>query len=282
MQRLKPDPVPPIRPVPEYAADDRLRAVYEDTKRALGAPWMGVVTMAFAAYPRFYDALWSGLRPIVTTAEFQAACARLRAVAEDEVAALPVGDLRPDLARRGYADAEIDRIREVVDVFSAGNQPYLLIATIARLTLEGGAPSGGAGTPTEPPRMAAAMPPLMERHHGGGELSALYDDVQATLGLPFVNTDYRALARWPSAFGAMWSGLRPMIGSAAHDAAVLAIHEEAARLAAAAPNPERLNEDALRAAMEDGPVEDTVRLFQWLLPGLVANVAVFRRQLSGL
>ena len=55
--RLKPSPLPSVRPVPEYLADPALRANNDDTKATLRVPWMGVVTMAFAHYPSFYAAL---------------------------------------------------------------------------------------------------------------------------------------------------------------------------------------------------------------------------------
>jgi hypothetical protein len=48
-------------------------------------------------------------------------------------------------------------------------------------------------------------------------------------------------------------------------------------------NPGGLTSAALRAAAaSDAPLEEVLavcRLFQWLLPGLVANVAFFRHQL---
>ena len=50
LSRLKPSPLPAVRPVPEYLADPALRAIYDDTKATLQVPWMGVVTMAFAHY----------------------------------------------------------------------------------------------------------------------------------------------------------------------------------------------------------------------------------------
>src|SRR5215471_3974176 len=56
LPRLKPDPIPPLHPVPEYLADGELKARYEDMKAVLGVPWMGVVTMSFAHYRAFYDA----------------------------------------------------------------------------------------------------------------------------------------------------------------------------------------------------------------------------------
>ena len=133
---------------------------------------------------------------------------------------------------------------------------------------------------------AAASPlTLMEAHHAAPPTRALYDDVKAVLGLPFVNTDYRALARWPSYFALAWSDLRELAGGAAHEAICAVYHDLAVdALAERLANPGALDAASLRAAAEaDAPldeVRDVVRLFQWLLPGLAVNVAFFRAQLA--
>ncbi len=41
---------------------------------------------------------------------------------------------------------------------------------------------------------------LMEPHHLDEPTRAVYEDIKNILQLPFVNTDYRAFARWPSYF----------------------------------------------------------------------------------
>ncbi|MBE0703664.1 MAG: hypothetical protein IH582_10915, partial [Afipia sp.] len=50
------------------------------------------------------------------------------------------------------------------------------------------------------------------------------------------------------------------------------------------PVPSSLNADRIRAASQrDAPLDEitaVVRLFQWLLPGLVVNVACFRAQIQ--
>ena len=38
---------------------------------------------------------------------------------------------------------------------------------------------------------------LMEYHHVDEPTPAVYEDIKTILQLPFVNTDYRAFARWP-------------------------------------------------------------------------------------
>lgn len=286
MERLRPEPLPPIHPVPEALAEGARRAAYEDTKAVLGVPWMGVVTMAFSHYPTFWETLWQGLRPMCLTAEFATARAALRAVAEAEAQHLAPAPLGEALAARGYAPRERAEIAALIEVFSDGNMPYVLIATLARLLLEGGSfgSAGGAGTPVAAPVRAPGRLVLLEPHHAEPATGALYADIRARLGLPFVNTDYRALARWPSYFRLAWEGLRPHPGSPAHDAAQARIHAEALRLARDLPNPAGLTAERLHAASradaDPAEVLAVVRLFHWLLPGLLLNVAFFRAQLE--
>jgi len=124
----------------------------------------------------------------------------------------------------------------------------------------------------------------MEPHHASGDLASLYDDVRAALGLPFVNTDYRAFARWPSYFTMAWNDLSPRLSEALCATRVERVHQAAVDLAASLPNATGLTPDALRdAATSDASFEEVlsvVRLFQWLLPGLAVNFAFFRRQLQ--
>ncbi|MEO1330969.1 MAG: hypothetical protein AAFW46_15045, partial [Pseudomonadota bacterium] len=93
----------------------------------------------------------------------------------------------------------------------------------------------------------------------------------------------RALARWPSYFERAWADLKPAIGTPGYEAAVARTHETAVALVRRLPNPGGLTPHALRAsAAADGDaaeVRAVVGLFQWLLPGLLVNVAAFRAQL---
>lgn len=281
LPRRKPHPLPQITAVPEQLATGTLKTVYEETKAALGVPWMGVVAMAFAHYPTFYRTLWDAMAPVVSTAEFVESCEILRSVAEKAAASLTPPDVTARLHGIGYSKLEIDEIRACNEVFSAGNMPYLLMATRARLLLEGHDWPRKPGTPQDIQRTAHARPELVELHHASHDLQVLYEDIQETLGLPFVNTDYRAFARWPSYFEAAWSDLKPKIAQRDYEAKVKEVHSTAAKLAQALPNPASLSASALQdaAESEEGSVERTVQLFQWLLPGLALNVAFFRHQL---
>ena len=95
--------------VPEYLADAALSRRYEETKAVLGVPWMGVVTIAFAHYRHFYDALWDGLRPIAESAPFVEGCAALRTFVEGEVRRLHPPPIAGRLEALGYTPARTGR-----------------------------------------------------------------------------------------------------------------------------------------------------------------------------
>jgi hypothetical protein len=288
LERFRPDPVPAIHPMPEYLASGQRAEWYEDTKQVLQVPWMGVVTMAYTHYPTFFGELWRGLRPLCQSRPFVEAFMALRDFVESRAAELSPASLIEPLKSMGYAPREIDSIRQMNTVFSHGNQLYVLIASIARHLLEIG-DMGGSGNAESfdgrhsPETSVPFM--LMEYHHADEPTRADYDDIKAKLQLPFVNTDYRAFARWPSYFALAWNDLRNKVSTPLHEEITRACHDRAARFAAEElPNPGGLSSEALRRAAEaDADLDEVIqvcRLFQWLIPGLITNVAYFRHQLD--
>jgi hypothetical protein len=296
LSRHYPQPIPAIHPIPEYLATGQRKRWYEEMKADLDVPWMGVVTMAYAHYPNFFEAFWAGVRPLVKQPVFAEQCRALRSVAQDQAQLLGPQSLAEKLHALGYAERELEDIRAVAEVFSHGNFPYLLLATIVRLLLEeeefGVGPSApyGAGQPapyaTLPmtPRHSQ-RPALMEAHHADAATRTLYEDIKSTLRLPFVNTDYRALARWPSYFAIAWKNLRVHIARPEYEACCRHVHEHALNIVTEIfANPGGLSSRQLReAAAQDGDTAEILqvaRLFQWLLPGLVINVAYMRAELG--
>ena len=288
LERFRPDPVPAIHPMPEYLASGQRAQWYEDTKQVLQVPWMGVVTMAYTHYPTFFGELWRGLRPLCQSRPFVEASIALRDFVESRTAELSPASLIEPLAGMGYAPREIDAIRQVNTVFSHGNQLYVLIASIARHLLEIGDMTGTRDAEPFDERHApdTTIPfILMEYHHADAPTRTVYEDIKATLQLPFVNTDYRAFARWPSYFALAWSDLRGKVGTPEYEAICQTCHDRVAKLVAEElPNPGNLTAEALRRAAEKdaglAEVLQVCRLFQWLLPGLITNVAYFRHQLE--
>lgn len=286
LPRRPPEPIPVIHPVPEYLAEGALKTQYEDMKTVFQVPWMGVVTMAYAHYRAFYDTLWAGLRPLCASRAFVDAFSSLREFTEGTVTKLDPPPIAARLRAAGYAAREIADIRAMIEVFSHGNFPYLVVATITRHLLEGGEMSKAREAPKFTERHAPDVRVpflLMEAHHADPPTRAVYEDVKATLRLPFVNTDYRAFARWPSYFAIAWGDLKRVVGTPAHEALAQAVHDRAVEAARTLPNPGGLTSQAVRAAAaQDASPSEVLHmslLFQWLLPGLVSNVAYLRHQL---
>ena len=288
IKRLTPDPIPAIHPMPEYLATGQRAVWYEETKQVLQVPWMGVVTMAYSHYPTFFGELWQGLKPLCASRPFVEAFQDLRKTVEERTAQLRPAPLVGELSEMGYAPREIDAIRQINTVFSHGNQLYVIIAAMARHLLEIGDMTGGANAEPFKGRHAPEVTVpflLMEYHHADEPTRAVYDDIKTTLQLPFVNTDYRAFARWPSYFALAWKDLRGKVGTPEHEAITQACHDRVAELAAEGlPNPGGLSSSNLqRAAEADASLEEVLqvcRLFQWLIPGLITNVAYLRHQLE--
>ncbi len=288
VERFRPDSIPDIHPMPEYLVTGQRAEWYEDTKQVLQVPWMGVVTMAYAHYPTFFGELWQDLKPLCQSRTFVEAFIDLRDYVESRTVELNPTSLIEPLKAMGYAPREIDDIRRINTVFSHGNQLYVLIATVTRHLLEIGDMQGGDDAEPFEGRHAPDIEVplmLMEPHHVDEPTRSVYEDIKSILQLPFVNTDYRAFARWPSYFAMAWNDLRDKAGSFGHETICQACHDRVAKLVATdLPNPAGLSSDALRrAARTDASLDEVIqlsRLFQWLLPGLITNVAYFRHQLE--
>lgn len=285
--RIKPDPLPKIEPQWEYSAEGSLRKFYEDYKTKLQVPWVGVFALAYARHRPFFDTWWEGVRDVVDTTIYIETAARLRREIEDTIEALDPPPIRDRLLTAGYSDRELDNIRDIIEFLSHGNFTQLPAGFVPRLLLEGGSFGGNDDALEKYGRSHAVTCEtpfvLMEPHHVQGDTRSLYEDVKERLELPFVNTDYRALTRWPTYFEMAWGDLRKHVGGEAHEKLSMQMHASIFEATAALPNPGNLTADALTRAADTGNelarVRDTTRLFTHLIPGLMVNVAFFRHQL---
>lgn len=278
-----------VRPVPEHRADEELSALYRDLKTTLGVPWVGVVTQAFAHYRPFFVEAWRQFRPTAASAYFGGAGEELRQLAGREMSsAFDIPSQRPALEAAGYSDREMAQIAGTLDLFDQGNPKYLLLATVIRASLAEGRSLGGNRARTGAQSEAAgktaspvgATPVMIEEHHAFGDLRHLYGDMKAALELPFINSDYKAMARWPSYLRLAWESLQPRLHEPAYMEARVRLHTRAVDLLDELPYPYALDkETAVRlghAAADVEPLTRTAELFQWLLSGLMLNVSYFR------
>lgn len=278
----------PVRPVPEHRADGELVPVYRDLKATLGVPWVGVITQAVAHYRPFFVEAWRQFQPSARSHYFESRCDAIRLTAWEQVgAAFDIAPRSGSLGRLGYSDTELAQIRATLDVFDYGNPKYLVLATAIQQSLCHGRSLGGGvpqdrrdGMPRAPIYQIDPIPVMVEEHHALGGLKTVYEDIKATLGLPFVNSDYKAMARWPNYLALAWGDLKPAIDSDPYIRIRQAIHEQA--LATVEGLPYAYLVDRARAIAEgltDEQADELMKvisLFQWLLSGLILNVTYFK------
>jgi hypothetical protein len=257
----RPPVAPPVRPVPEWRAEGRLREAYGELRAAMRVPWVGVITQALARWEPFYLEAWDRLRPAAESEWFARGCDRIARLAAEGVRdALPAPDLAAAMRAAGYGERELAAIRATLDALNHGNPQYLVYATAVRYALAGAAlgdeapdPArlaaraslGGAGAVATGDALAIAGTGaglmMVEEHHALADVRAVYADIKAVLDLPFVNSDYKAMARWPTLLAPAWASLRPLVDTPAYARLREALHREAVAMAIGLPLPYRLD-----------------------------------------
>lgn len=285
----RPDGNVTVRPVPEHRADAGLKPVYQNLKATFGVPWVGVITQAVAHYRPFFIEAWRQFQPSAASHFFESHCGAIRLSAWEQVgSSFDIPPLDARLQRIGYSDTELSQIRAMLDIFDYGNPKYLLLATAIQQgicedrSLGGGiASSKWDSLPRSPIYQIDPIPVMVEEHHALGDLKSVYEDIKSTLGLPFVNSDYKAMGRWPSYLELAWQDLKPAIDSEPYARIRQDIHMQA--LIAVDGLPNRYFLDKARAIALGMPEDDVfelmrvITLFQWLLSGLILNVTWFKR-----
>jgi hypothetical protein len=281
-----------VRPVSEHRADAGLKPVYQDLKATFGVPWVGVITQAVAHYRPFFIEAWRQFQPSALSHYFESRCDAIRLSAWEQIdSSFEVPALATRLQQIGYSDTELTQIRAILDIFDYGNPKYLVLATAIQQSLcedrrlGGGTASGRWDRlPRSPIYQLDPIPVMVEEHHALEGLHAIYEDIKLTLGLPFVNSDYKAMGRWPSYLALAWQDLKPCIDSEPYVRIRQEVHEQA--LATVDGLPHRYFVDKARAialGMAEDDVFELMRvitLFQWLLSGLILNVTWFKRALA--
>jgi hypothetical protein len=280
---------PRLEVVEEEEASPAVRECFEEITATLGFPLVGVIFRAFAKYPRFLRLGWDFLKPNLLTQDFFDKTEVIRRQSQALVRErLGVGDVRAVLRLRGSSDDALRDIRAVLDFFLYCDPFLLLIASSLQSSL--------AGRPLRGKPWAHLLPhhmnptrfqdiKLVEREQASPAVQAVYAELMAAHGLPFVPSDYRALGRWPDFLAVAWEDWRGRMRGPAYDHSARELNELAVALALDLPFAFALSPRTLGQAGFTVPqISDilaTVDLFQGLLPALIINIAGFKIGLEG-
>jgi hypothetical protein len=272
------------------AADARVRRIYDDTRRTLHLPWIGALFQAYALYPDYLEMAWNELRPALGTPQFAADAAAIGNAADQAVARF----YTPSYSSRDVAamNLNLPAIRETINAFHVGNPKLLLVATALQRAFEEGPVGGGTGLPprakepgeTEEERAERTTVEMVNDDEASEAVKMLYADVKATLGLPLVNSDYRAMALWPDYLTLAWRDIKAHIHTADYETEVRRLSGLAREGVDRFAVPVRATREAAQRAGVPADQLDNLdmilRLFAGLLPGLILNVAMFYRAIA--
>jgi hypothetical protein len=118
------------------------------------------------------------------------------------------------------------------------------------------------------------------------EMQQVYRDIKQTLGVPIVNSDYQALARWSPFFLTAWEDIkrwreRPEYPLLKQDI-VRRAEQAASRLRPAVAIGEREVRDRLDNPEDFARIQQTVQMFKDVLPELIVQDALFQMGLANL
>lgn len=249
--------------------------VYHEIRQTLRVTGVNLNFRTWAGYRTFFPAMWAAMQPIAASQAFESASSELRAQAADLARTLPA--LALDTTP---GESQQFQIARALALYHYINPKLLLFTVIVRRGLQGERASAvavdlGPRVPFGAPPTMAAMEMVDERPDDA-EVRRVFRDLQKTLRLASVNSDYRTLALWPEYLSAAWAALKPVVRSDTYRESVTTLGREAMRLAHGFPVPTSLNARRLEKRGERvASLIETTLGFERLLPGLIMNIALW-------
>ncbi len=205
--------------VQEDEASPQVAEIFDEIKAALGIGFVPLCFRAYACYPKFLEAQWHAMRPLLATREFFDLAARLRAEAYTYVH----NYFKVPAQGEGLT---VSQAAPVVDLLYRVDSAALLLLSLQLQAFEG--PIGRL-TASHPANRAAIAPSpeFVAIEAASAPVRRAFEELRHALDLPFVTDEQRALAQWPELFFAFWQAFRPAIQSVFHEQAIFRIRESA-------------------------------------------------------
>lgn len=266
-------------------APSEIQACLNEIQDTLGIPWTPVNWRAYALYPEVLQLFWQRLKPATQTEPFFEA-----AIAITEHVYRDINSWYQPGYQIEVNEAQRRQIQRELNAFSFGN-PQLLIQQIALSRTLAGEIVGEDGTAdvrrgTNSYRhLEIQLVGEQSAQEISAEMPQVYRDIKQTLGVPIVNSDYQALARWPAFFLIAWEDIKRWRDRPEYEllkqVVVQRAETAASRLRPAVIVGEQEVRDCLDHPEDLTQIQQTVRMFQDILPELIIQNALFHRGLAG-
>lgn len=269
--------------VAESAANESTRRVYGEVKQALGEPTLSLFYSALGAYPEFLQMHWRLFGPLARSQELLAMAGRLRADAYTRAHGyLRIPDLRSRLQELTSSETAPQELTAKLEMYHCREAALLLLFSAQMQALDGPVGRNFQPTPAEPPEFAHEMP-IAEAENES--VRRICREIRRGLQLPYLNSEYQALARWPEFLSAYWDVLKDLVQSPLYRECHYGVRETAWVLARELPGPIEMSLDQLtEAAMTQADVASVGRILELFvknLSGLGLNMAIAKISLEG-
>jgi hypothetical protein len=267
-------------------APPEIQACLSEIQDTLGIPWTPASWRAYAMYPSVMQLFWERLKPATQTESFLE-----DAIAITERVYRDTSDWYLPNYQIDVNEAQRHQIQRVLNAFTFGN-PQLLIQQIALSRTLAGEVVGQEGNaelrrgPNAYQHSEIKLIGEQSVREMSAEMQQVYRDIKQTLGVPIVNSDYQALARWSAFFLAAWEDIklwreRPEYQLLKQDI-VRRAEDAASRLCPAVAIGEREVRDRLDNPEDFERIQQTVQMFKDVLPELIVHDALFHMGLANL
>jgi hypothetical protein len=272
--------------VPESQAQGRVLEIYQEIKASLGIPHVNLLFQAYGAYPRFLELHWQAMRPALRTAEFFQFADRLRAEAYTRAHNyFAVPDFCEEVKEMQLTQGARQELTEIVELFHYNN-PLLLLIVAAQMQAFDEAPvvqRQSSGPAVHP--VFEQKPCSVPEERATERVKRVYEDIKRTLGLNFINSDYRAFGRFPDFLEAYWEAMKPALALPIYSEHKRKLKESAFNLATELPFAPQLSIQQMQeAGLQEQEITDIVRIteqFLDLISGLILNVCFAKIGLEG-
>lgn len=266
-------------------AGPEISGLYGDIRNSLRIPWTPALFQALASYPVYLNLAWRTIKPAVMTDEFRSDSFGIREAAEADVQANHRSKRTlADASAAELDDEDLDDIRANIHAFRYGNPKLFIMANALHRSLAGetvgsSVESNPADETNEERYVQTVELDMVQENEADERMLELYDEIKKTVGMPIINSDYKALARWPSFLEMAWEDLKPAIGLNWYRTAEEEILNLSRGLADDLAVPLKLGLDeciSAGVAKDDlNDLADILELFASGLPGLILNISDF-------
>jgi Halocarboxylic acid dehydrogenase DehI len=273
--------------VREREAQGRTREIFDEVRHSLRVPGIPILYQAYAAFPEFLDLHWRAFKPLLASGGLFSLADRLRGEAYTRVHNyFQLDDLCGPLDQMSFSSGAKNQLGEVIELFNFKDAPVLLMASTQLLAFDQAIAHG------EPPvaatidlQMFREKPVLVEENVASPEIKRIYDEMKRVLGLPVLNSDYQAFARWPDFLAEYWRALKPIVQSPAYREQQRALCESSEAAAKELQLSTDFGFDALENVGLTGKhieaIVRTTRILQNVFSGLVLNVSAAKIGFEG-